>query len=122
MILSSFLVFFSACNGGASEESIKKEFSAYVAGAKACVGDSECQVAFPGCPLGCEVAVRADRVDDVTDKAAALIHQYQSGGHQACAYSCAQSKALCNEGLCALEIDTPVRGGDGGDGADGAAP
>ena len=85
-----------------------------VASTNACTVDGECQVAFLGCPLGCEVAVRADRVDDVTKKAASLIQQTENDNHQGCTYSCAQSKARCAQGRCALEIDTPIRGADGG--------
>lgn len=60
-------------------------------------------------PLGCEVAVRADRVEDVTKKAASLIQQYESGSHSSCSYSCSQTKALCTQGRCALDA-TPARG------------
>ena len=107
MILAFSLAPAALSCDGPSEETIKMEFGAYVAGANACTADSDCQVVSPGCPLGCEVAVRADRADDVMKKAGSLIQQYESGSHSACAYSCTQSHAVCTQSLCAVDVGSP---------------
>ena len=106
-ILAVFLAASALSCGGPSEQTIKTEFDAYVAGANACAAVADCQIVFPGCPLGCEVAVRADRSVDVMKKAASLIQEYESGNHGGCAYSCAQSHAVCTQGLCAVEVGAP---------------
>jgi hypothetical protein len=106
-ILASCLAAAALSCGGPSEDTIKTEFDAYVAGANACAAVADCQIVFPGCPLGCEVAVRADRSVDVMKKAASLIQQYESGSHSGCAYSCAQLQAACTQGQCAVETGAP---------------
>ena len=106
-ILASLLAATALSCSAPSEETIKAEFDAYVAGANACAAASDCAIVFPGCPLGCEVAVRADRSVDVMKKAGSLIQQYESGNQAGCAYSCAQSHAVCTEGLCAVETGAP---------------
>jgi hypothetical protein len=93
--------------GGPSEQTIKTEFDAYVAGANACAAVADCQIVFPGCPLGCEVAVRADRSVDVMKKAGSLIQEYENGSHSGCAYSCTQSHAVCTQSQCAVEDGAP---------------
>lgn len=85
---------------GASEEEVKRRFDAYVAGANACKQVSECAVVSPGCPLGCTVAVRADRAADVERTARSLIEDYERWGAR-CDYDCVAPRALaCNEGRC----------------------
>jgi len=85
-----------------SEEEIKSEFEAYVNGANACSEASECAAASADCPLGCQVAVRRDRVASVERKARELIEDFESGG-QSCAYDCAPEKPLeCVGGRCAF--------------------
>jgi hypothetical protein len=85
-----------------SEEEIQEAFDDYVEGANACSVASECAIAEPGCPLGCSVAVRADRVESVERKARELIDDYQSGG-QGCVYTClAPGELECARGRCAL--------------------
>lgn len=85
-----------------SEEEIQEEFDAYVEGANACSAASECAIAEPGCPLGCSVAVRADRVESVERKATELIEDYQSGG-RSCVYTCvAPGELECVRGRCAI--------------------
>jgi hypothetical protein len=107
---------------GRSEESVRNEFTTYVSGANQCVRTSDCTIVSPGCPLGCEVAVRADREAAVMAKAQALIQEYQSGG-MGCAYNCGgPAQPVCEQNRCTiLDDSTPVRNGDAG--ADGdAAP
>ena len=57
------------------------------------VGASDCGIARVDCPLGCFVAVRADRVTSVERKARELIEDYESGG-RSCAYDCVEPGAL----------------------------
>jgi hypothetical protein len=105
---------------GRSEESLRNEFTTYVSGANQCVRTSDCTIVSPGCPLGCEVAVRVDREAAVMAKAQALIQEYQSGG-MGCSYSCGgPAQPVCEQNRCAiLDESTPVRnGGDGGPGGD----
>lgn len=85
-----------------SEEEVKDEFEAYVRSANACEQASECVLVSPGCPLGCFVAVRADRKADVERKARELIARYERGG-RACAYGCAEPGPIaCVERRCAF--------------------
>jgi hypothetical protein len=107
-ILASFLAAPAlSCGGGPSEDDITNEFAAYVAGANACAATSDCQLVFPGCPLGCSAAVRVDRAADVMMKANSLVQQYESSIHSACEYSCASTHAVCTQSRCAVEIGAP---------------
>jgi len=108
---------------GRSEESVRNEFTAYVSGANQCVRGSDCTIVSPGCPLGCQVAVRVDQEAAVMAKARSLIQEYQSGG-MACSYSCAgQVQPVCDQNRCAIPDDsTPVRnGGDASTGGDASS-
>jgi hypothetical protein len=92
---------------GRSEASIRNEFDAYVAGANSCTAASDCVLAYPGCPLGCVVAVRADRKADVEAKAADLISQYRAGG-SGCVYDCiGPVDPVCTDAKCAFVIQGP---------------
>jgi hypothetical protein len=86
-----------------SEEDLQKEFDAFVAGANSCAMPSECAAASAGCPLGCGVAVRADRKAAVEAKARELIDRYERYGAR-CEYDCVgHGPATCTEGRCAFE-------------------
>ena len=88
-----------------SEGEVRDEFDAYVAGANTCTAASDCASASPGCPLGCQVAVRADRKADVEAKARDLIDMYERGG-QSCIYDCAGVGPLvCEGGRCGFGSD-----------------
>jgi hypothetical protein len=101
----------SGCFFFPTEEEIKERFNDHVNGANQCTAAAECAVATPGCPLGCWVAVRADRKADVEAKARDLIADYERRG-QKCAYGCTQPGELtCVQGRCAL---VPVGAGDAG--------
>jgi hypothetical protein len=90
---------------GASEEDVMRRFAAYVAGANHCTAVTECAVVFPGCPLGCATAVRADRAADVERTAKSLIAEYERGGAR-CVYDCNVPKDLvCAEGRCGFAPD-----------------
>jgi hypothetical protein len=83
-----------------SEEDVQRRFREYVAGANACTQASECAVASAGCPLGCSVAVRAERKADVEKRARELIAEYQRGGRH-CEYDCVPNGPLtCTSGRC----------------------
>jgi hypothetical protein len=83
-----------------SEEDVKAEFDDYVASANSCSTADDCAYASAGCPLGCVVAVRKDRVADVERKARELIDDYESGG-RACEYECVQPLGVtCRAGRC----------------------
>jgi hypothetical protein len=92
------MVLVTAC--APSEEEIQAEFDSYVRSASGCESADECAIASAGCPLGCWVAVRADRVDDVERRAEELIEDYESGG-QGCDYDCASpGTPVCTDGRC----------------------
>jgi transcriptional regulator of met regulon len=80
-------VLLAALGCGASEAEIQQRFNDYVANANQCTLASDCAAASAGCPLGCEVAVRKERVADVEAMARKLIKEYESGG-QSCIYGC----------------------------------
>jgi hypothetical protein len=84
-----------------SEAEIRSEFADYVKEANACEAASECALATADCPLGCFVAVRAERVESVERKARELVGDYESGGQQ-CQYDCAiPAGTECVDGRCA---------------------
>ena len=99
---------------GASEAEVQRRFNDYVAGANSCTMVSDCAVASAGCPLGCEVAVRKERVADVEAKARELIADYERGG-RSCIYGCRGPGTLaCEASRCAIRYDVPPdAGGDG---------
>jgi hypothetical protein len=101
-----------SCLLGRSEQSVKSEFNAYVQGANQCQDATECGVAYADCPLGCFVAVRADRKKDVEAKANDLVAEYRRGG-QKCVYDCATpGEPICLAGRCAF--GNAATGGVGG--------
>lgn len=100
--LSSLVVLASvvaSCSSRTRGE-IQAEFDAFVERNNACTQADECVVVYPGCPLGCFVAVNETRADATRDKASALVDEYESGG-QACAYDCmAPGAPRCESGHC----------------------
>ena len=79
------------------------EFDAFVRRHNHCNVEADCALVNPGCPLGCNVAVRSDAVDAVLMKAADLIADYESAG-RGCAYRCTVSPAVqCLMGSCSVE-------------------
>lgn len=110
------LVLGGACVLGRSEESVRDEFKTYVDGANHCMDARECTMAYADCPLGCTVAVRADRKADVEQKARELVNAYERGGHS-CVYDCAAPTGVaCLVGRCALTYDSGSGGTGGGSG------
>jgi hypothetical protein len=88
-----------------SEADIRNEFAAYVAGANACQADADCALAYGRCPLGCWVAVRADRKNDVEAKARELVEDYSRGG-QSCEYDCAVAGPVtCVAARCFVQAE-----------------
>jgi hypothetical protein len=85
-----------------SAEEVQEKFNTFVDSANQCTAASDCAVVSPGCPLGCSVAVRADRKADVEAKAHDLISQYQRAGAR-CDYDCSGVGPLtCTAGRCAF--------------------
>jgi hypothetical protein len=77
----------AAASGCVSEEEIQADFDAHVEESNACELDADCALIFPGCPLGCFVAVRVDRVEECTAFADELIASYEVFG-RTCEYDC----------------------------------
>jgi len=95
----------------ASEEDVQRRFTDYVNGANACTAVSECAIVSPGCPLGCAVGVRTERVADVQAKARELIKEYERGGRRCDYGGCRVHEALvCMANRCTVLYDLP----DGG--------
>jgi hypothetical protein len=102
-----------------SEEEVQRRFREYVNGANSCAQASECAVASAGCPLGCSVAVRADRKADVEKRARELIAEYERGG-RGCEYDCVPNGPLaCTNGRCDF---LPFGGTDAGAAGSGGPP
>jgi hypothetical protein len=96
---------FLAClaAGCASSEQIQAEFAAHVEDSNECTSDGECAVIYPGCPLGCSVAVNIEHAEECEAYAADLIASYERGGTR-CEYDCiAVSPPYCDEGRCAVD-------------------
>lgn len=92
----------SACSNHPSEEEIQSEFDAYVLKNNSCKVSADCSIVNPGCPLGCYVAVRADKADAVQKKAKQLIDDWESGV-QSCLYDCTEPPELaCTDSVCTL--------------------
>jgi hypothetical protein len=107
------LAVISAGCTGASEEEVQRKFNDYVNGANNCTMASECAVASAGCPLGCVVAVRSERVADVEAKARQLIKEYERGG-RSCVYGCRPPGTLaCVASRCAILYDPQPDSGAG---------
>lgn len=86
-----------------SAEEVQATFAEHVATANTCTAATDCAIASVGCPLGCWVVVRVDRVDDVERRGAELVADYERGGAR-CYYDCVQPGApVCTEGRCASE-------------------
>jgi hypothetical protein len=97
-----------------SEDEVKAEFAAFVERSNRCDGDSQCTLVATRCPLGCQVAVRADRAEAVADKAGELRDDYERGG-VSCDYDCAApGEPRCVQGRCA-EISRAADAPDGRD-------
>src|SRR5687767_6287192 len=98
-ILVAAICLVAACEDAPSDEDIRQEFDRYVQTANHCTTAAECSYAIPGCPLGCFVAVRTDRKEDVERRARALIERT---GRGSCEYRCPLAGRLaCVENRCA---------------------
>ncbi|HHO53459.1 MAG TPA: hypothetical protein ENK18_21960 [Deltaproteobacteria bacterium] len=83
-----------------SAESLQWEWEAFLLDHQDCVEDVECAVVYPGCPLGCAAAVRADAVDEAEARIAELLKQYERSG-RGCSYECVEhTPPACVQGLC----------------------
>lgn len=90
---------------GPSEGQIRDEFRRYVHGANQCEEARECALVYPGCPLGCFVAMRSDRAAEVERKAQQLIEDYESDT-TSCEYGCPPPGAVqCVDGRCSVEVE-----------------
>jgi hypothetical protein len=104
----------AALGCGPSEEDVQRRFNDHVSGANACTAASECAPASAGCPLGCQVAVRTERVADVEAKARQLIKEYERGGRR-CDYECRVTRGIaCLSSRCAILYE-PLPDAGGGD-------
>ena len=91
------------CCSSPSADEVKDEFDRYVADRADCTTADDCTVVAADCPLGCWVAVRADRTGEVEEKAEELVDDYESGGAR-CDYECAAAPAVaCTASVCTLE-------------------
>jgi len=98
----SILLFLAATACGPSSEQIQSQFQERVDQSQACENVSDCSLIYPGCPLGCYVAVRADLADELSAYAAQLISDYESGG-VSCAYGCMEpGELVCLEEVCSI--------------------
>ena len=85
---------------GCGEEAVQRAWDEYVSDNNACEVDEDCGVVYPGCPLGCATAVRADVLDDARDRAEELIRRYERFG-RSCIYDClGDLGATCDGGVC----------------------
>lgn len=100
------IVWLSVLVGCASEEAIQEDWDAFVAEHQSCEVAEDCVVIYPGCPLGCFVAVSADAEQEAIDEAEKLISRYERGG-RVCMYDClAAGEPTCDAGVCAVEGTT----------------
>ena len=89
--------------GCATSEQIQADFDAHVEDSNGCASDAECTVIYPGCPLGCAVAVNAEHAAECAAYAADLIASYERGG-ASCEYDCiAVGAPFCDEGRCRVD-------------------
>ena len=85
-----------------SEDEIREDFARVVARSNSCSDVTECVLVYPGCPLGCYVAVNQSSAADVEERAEELIADYQSAG-RSCDYGCREAPPLeCTDSRCTL--------------------
>ncbi len=83
-----------------SEEEVQDEFAAFIASRRGCEQDTDCAVVYPGCPLGCYVAVAEEHVEAVEKKARELVEDYERAG-RSCDYDCMEPpEPVCRAGGC----------------------
>lgn len=100
---ASFALLWTAC---ATTESVQRDWDAFLLDHQHCEEAAECAVVYPGCPLGCFTAVRADAVDEAEALATELIDRYERLG-RSCSYSCAEhTEPACVQGSCYVD-DAP---------------
>jgi hypothetical protein len=81
-------------------EALRKQFEAYVDTVNACTADMDCTVIFPGCPLGCFVAVPEARREEIEKKARSMLDEF-GGGASVCVYNCAANgPPRCTDRRC----------------------
>lgn len=97
-LLFPLVVGLGACR---AEEALQQDFDAYVAARQSCLAAPDCTLVYPGCPLGCAVAVANEHAADVEARAEALIAEYEAPG-RSCAYDCLSVVAACTGGRCAV--------------------
>lgn len=103
--LLSLLALPAAC-AKRSEQDIQEEFQAYVGERNHCAEDGDCELVYPGCPLGCFVAVNRAEATAVKEKADELVAEYESEG-QGCAYACMPMRAICASDRCDAVPEDP---------------
>jgi hypothetical protein len=97
------LLLVAAAGCAPGEEEIQQKWDDFVADHNACSAAADCTLIFPGCPLGCFVAVSADSKSEAELEASELIEAYESGG-RGCDYDClAAGPVACVEGRCEVE-------------------
>lgn len=91
---------------GCSDEKVTEQWDAWVEDNNTCEAVDDCELVYPGCPLGCASAVNVDAVDEAYEKSDALVRRYEFGG-RSCDYDCAAAEVACDAGTCVVEyLDT----------------
>jgi hypothetical protein len=81
-------------------EAVEETFVAAVEEASGCGVDAECVVVYPGCPLGCYVAVHRDDEASIKSLADALVGEFRRRGGN-CSYDCVgHEPPRCIKGRC----------------------
>jgi len=96
----------SAC--APSAEEIRSDFQEKLAECVSCEKAEECVIIYPGCPLGCHVAVNIEFSEELNEYAKSLIADYERGG-ASCNYGClAPGAVVCTENTCQINMSSDV--------------
>lgn len=91
-----------ADNALMSEEDYKLFITNQIASGKSCKADSDCVIAFPGCPFGCGMPMNAESSTQIK---ATVAEYYKKFPDSICKYKCAAfpEKTKCINNICEPE-------------------
>lgn len=97
-ILAVFLIGCGS-DSGSGDIDIQNNFTQEVDRSNSCATDNDCVLVYPGCPLGCGVAVNVGAEEKVRNLAAEIIDSHNKN-NPACAYSCMALYTVCYIDTC----------------------
>ena len=94
-----------------AKEQLEDAVREAIASAKACYSDSQCTLSSFGCPFGCRIAVRAERLKAIERSVADYRNYMESRYCGRCVYRCVSIRnheAACVNGRCTAVSQGPL--------------